>query len=56
MTTEQLRAQVALLDKLLADAKAARQERSLAWYNRQFHAQQALRCTAMLVIPGRVAA
>lgn len=49
-----LRAQVALLDKLLAEARAAREERTSAWYARQFNAQQAERTTSLTVIHGRI--
>ncbi len=57
MTTEQLRAQAAILDKLLADAQAARAERTTAWYAAQFAAQLAERQTSLQVIhPEQVAA
>lgn len=48
-----LRAQVDILDKLLAEVRAAREERTSAWYARQFNAQQAERTTSLTVIHGR---
>ena len=56
MTQAQLRAQLAILDKLLTDAKAARAERTPAWYAEQFRRQEAERITSLTVIHQQQAA
>jgi hypothetical protein len=48
-----LRAQIAILDQVLAGVRAARQERTSAWYAAQFNAQEAERKTSLTVIHGR---
>ena len=50
MSAEALRAQLAILDKLLADTRKAREERTAAWYARQFGAQLDERQTSLRVI------
>lgn len=52
-TIAQLQAQKEVLDVLLAQARAARAERTAAWYAAQFVAQEAERKTSLTVIHGR---
>jgi hypothetical protein len=49
MSTEKLRAHLALLEQMLAESRA-RAERPTAWYAAQFDAQLAERQTSLVVI------